>query len=101
MMLCMKAVYPGDGDPDATPGVSRQTRSEPDDTSVSVEVDGESFLLRDDGQGGTDYTWLSGPNSGYGFAEGPHQNMSMNEHRQNIRWFLAEIDFTTGYLRED
>ncbi len=97
----MKAAYPGDGDPEVVPGVCPETDSEADVTSFALEVDGEVFALRPDQFRGTDYTWLSGPNPGYGFSVSPTPNVSPDEHRENIRDFLADIDPTTGYLRED
>ena len=97
----MKAVDPGNGDPEAVPGVCPENESEADVTSFTLEVDGELFALRPDQHGGTDYTWLSGPNSGYGFSLSPTPNISLDEHRKNIREFLADIDPTTGHLRED
>jgi hypothetical protein len=99
----VKAVYPGDNDggPKAVPGVCPETGSGADVTSFTLEVDGEVFELRPDQYGGTDYSWLSGPNPGYGFSLSPTPKMSLDKHRENIRGFLAEIDPTTGYLRED
>jgi predicted ester cyclase len=66
--------------------------------SVTLEVDGELFAVRPDGRGGTGYTWLSGPNEGYGFGESPARDRSPDEHRASIRAFLAQIDPATGYL---
>lgn len=99
----MKAIYPGGGevDPEAVPGVHPATDSEADGTSFMLEVDGEMFALRPDEHGGTDYTWLSGPNTGYGFSLSPTPNMSLDEHRENIRDFLAQIDPVTGYIEDD
>ena len=99
----MQATYPGEdgGDPLAVPGVCDETDSEAGVTSFTLEVDGELFALRTDKQGGTDYTWLSGPNTGYGFSVSPTPNRSLDEHRQSIRAFLAGIDPTTGFLQED
>lgn len=37
---------------------------------VTVDVDGELFAVGPDGRGGTSYTWLNGPNPGYGFSSG-------------------------------
>lgn len=98
---CVKPVYPGDGDPGAVPGVWPETDTEADFTSRTLDVDGEVFALRRAQYGGTDYTWLSGPNSGYGFSLSPTPNISLEEDRDNIREFLADIDPTTGYLSED
>ena len=36
-----------------------------------LDVDGERFDIRQGGDGGTNYDWLSGPNKGYGFASSP------------------------------
>lgn len=100
---CVKALYPGDGDgdPEGVPGVSPEAASAADVASFMLEVDGEVFELRPGHSGATDYAWLSGPNPGYGFSVSPTRNASLDNHRENIRGFLAEIDPTTGYLRED
>jgi hypothetical protein len=97
------ATYPGGNavDPFAVPGVYRGTESEPGVPSFTLEVDGELFAIRPDEQGGTDYTWLSGPNNGYGFGVTPTPNQSLDAHRENIRAFLAQIDPTTGYIEDD
>jgi hypothetical protein len=98
----VKAIYPGDseGHPEAVPGVQPKTESE-DDMSFRLEVRGEVFALRPDQQGGTDYTWLSGPNPGYGFSLSPTPKISLDEHRANIRDFLDMIDPATGYIGDD
>ena len=100
---CVQAIYPDDGahDPDAEPGVAPETEIEADGPSVTLEVDGEAFAMRPDEQGGTAYTWLNGPNPGYGFSLSPTGDLSRDEHRGNIRDFLVDIDPATGYLRED
>lgn len=99
----VKAIYPGDGDgdPEAVPGVVPESESEADAPSFVLDVDGEVFALRLTSQGGTDYTWLSGPNPGYGFSQSPTPNMSLDEHQENIRNFLAQIDPSTGYIEDD
>lgn len=103
----VKAIYPdnGNGDrechPDAVPGLRPETEDEADVTSLPLEVDGEMFTLRPGEFGGTDYTWLSGPNPGYGFSMSPTPNLSLDEHRENIRDFLAMVDPTTGYIEDD
>jgi len=97
------AIYPGDSaaDPFAVPGVWPGTGSEAGVASITLEVDGELFALRPDQQGGTDYTWLSGPNQGYGFSQSPTPDQALEPHRENIRGFLAQIDPTTGYIEDD
>ena len=99
----MDATYPrgNDLDPFAVPGVYRGAESEPGVPSFTLEVDGELFDLRSDEQGGTHYTWLSGPNEGYGFSSSPTPRQSLEGHRENIRTFLAQIDPTTGYIEDD
>lgn len=80
---------------------------DPDSTRPSaVEVDGEEFAVRlvvdpATGYTGTDYTWLSGPNEGYGFGIGGPPSPSLKEHRERIREFLAMVDPTTGYIEDD
>ncbi|WP_146236783.1 MULTISPECIES: hypothetical protein [unclassified Curtobacterium] len=79
-------------------------------------VDGEVFLVSVQGTS-HQVTWLSGPNAGYGYGGtlGGSRGMSAesieavvaatvgdDEHmRRNIHAFLAEIDPTTGFLRDD
>ena len=100
----MKAIYPdnGDGareaDPEAVPGLRPETKGAAD---LTLEVAGEMFALRPNEFGGTDYTWLSGPNPGYGFGVGPTSNLSLDEHRENICDFLAIGDPATGYIEDD
>jgi hypothetical protein len=67
----------------------------------TLEVDGEVFTLTRNEFGGTDYTWLSGPNPGYGFGASPTPDLSVEEHAENIRGFLAQVDPTTGYIEDD
>ncbi|WP_238005589.1 hypothetical protein KZZ52_42615 [Dactylosporangium sp. AC04546] len=99
----MKAIYPdsGDGDPEAVPGVRPETEGAADVRSLTLEVDGELFVLSPNEFGGTDYAWLSGPNPGYGFGVSPTPNLSLDEHMEHIRNFLAQVDPTTGYIEDD
>ncbi|WBQ06785.1 hypothetical protein [Kribbella sp. CA-293567] len=69
---------------------------------VNVEVDGQLFEVRErpDGSGHHDFTWLSGPNPGYGFSSktsdgSPHSQTDLVE---SIRSFLAQVDPATGYI---
>ncbi|MGC5033300.1 hypothetical protein [Micromonospora sp. DT229] len=96
----MKEFYSDDdGDraphPLAEPGLHPRAEGAVDVTSLTLEVDGEIFALRPDEGGGTDYTWLSGPNPGYGFGLSPTADLSLDEHRENIRAFLAMVDPST------
>jgi hypothetical protein len=91
----------GDGDREAVPGLCPEPEGAPDITPLRLEVDGEMFALRPNEFGGTEYTWLSGPNPGYGFGASPTVNWSLAEHVENIRGFLAIVDPTTGYIEDD
>jgi hypothetical protein len=72
------------------------------DGPVRVEVDGEVFevVVRSDGSGHYDFTWMSGPNPGYGFTSKPSGGSAMTpaDLEQSIRSFLTQIDPTTGYI---
>jgi hypothetical protein len=81
---------------DAVPGVAPDPAGSV--PAVTLEVDGELFAVRPDRRGGTRYTWLTGPNAGYGYGESPTPDRSAEEHRRSIRGFLAQIDPATGYL---
>ena len=75
----------------------------------TVEIDGESFAVREDNMGvvsdhggcGFSYDWLTGPNKGYGFGVWGPPPESDDFHVENLRSFLRNIDPTTGYLRDD
>jgi hypothetical protein len=103
----VKAIYPDDGngdwgaDPEAVPGLRPETEGAADVTSLTLEVDGEMFALRPGEFGGTEYTWLSGPNPGYGFGTSATAKLSLDEHREHIRGFLAMVDPITGYIEDD
>ncbi|GAA3240512.1 hypothetical protein ACFO1B_08705 [Dactylosporangium siamense] len=99
----MKAIYPdgGGGDPEAMPGVCPETQGAAGVRSLTLAVDGESFALSPNEFGGTDYAWLSGPNPGYGFGVSPTRSLSLDEHMENIRNFLAQVDPATGYIEDD
>lgn len=68
-----------------------------------LEVDGERFRVRvgplDHHWASTHYDWLSGPVAGYGFSVGGPV-ADDDEHARRIREFLAEIDPSTGHLRD-
>ena len=99
-MLALVARSPGGDceDPSAVPAVYRGTVGTPGPVLFTLEVDGERFAVREFGDGGTAYDWLSGPNKGYGFASSGTANRSAEEHRESIRVFLAMIDPSTGYI---
>ena len=89
----------GDGAP-AVPAVYRGTEGTPGPVLFTLDVDGERFAVRQAawGQGGTAYDWLSGPNEGYGFGSSGTPDRPVEEHREEIRAFLAMIDPDTGYI---
>jgi hypothetical protein len=67
-----------------------------------LQVDGELFsIIQRPGEPGVyDFTWLSGPNPGYGFTMGTSDRgpLSTKTLEEAARGFLAEIDPETGYL---
>ena len=67
----------------------------------TLDVDGERFAIRRAGDGGTAYDWLSGPDEGYGFGSSGTPDRSVEEHREEIRVFLAMIDPQTGYIEDE
>ena len=98
----MDPIYPGGAgaDPSAGPGVA--PADEPGaGAAITLDVDGELFALSPDDHGGTAYTRLTGPNEGYGFGSSPTSGWTTEEHRDNIRSFLAQIDPSTGYLEDN
>jgi hypothetical protein len=70
--------------------------------AIRVEVDGEAFDVvgRWDRPGQYDYTWVSGPNRGYGFSSASSDGspLTMAGHEEAIRDFLAQVDPDTGYI---
>jgi hypothetical protein len=78
---------------------------------MRLSCDGETFELRPEQSGGTHYTWLSGPNPGYGFtvsamihvtglAMSSREKLDIEQHETSIRNFLSMIDPETGYLED-
>ena len=75
---------------------------------MEVEVDGERFSVVERELGTYDFTWLTGPNPGYGFsssgrthAEGigyAVRQLDEAELVDAIREFLAHGDPVTGFL---
>jgi hypothetical protein len=91
----------GGDDVGAVPDVYRKIAGRPGPVLITIDVDGERFAIRQAGDGGINYDWLSGPNKGYGFASSGTPNRSVEEHREHIRVFLAMIDPNTGYIGDD
>lgn len=84
------------GDWAAWPGVNPAHEAQP---ATTLDCDGEVFELRPAEHGGTHYTWLTGPNPGYGFTVSPTPDAD-DEHRIHIRDFLSMIDPATGYIAD-
>ena len=101
-------------EPDEVPDDWRPTAA---DGPIDLVVDGELFQVAIASGGGSRYTWVSGPNPGYGFQSGapsvawrtgnrlppaplPIPLPTVRYHRTCISGFLAEIDPETGYLSE-
>lgn len=74
------------------------------DETIELTVDGERFRVgRRSGEPCTyDYTWLTGPNDGYGFTTSlnAEHTMTDEEHEASIRDFLSGIDPETGHLAD-
>ncbi|MFJ2745677.1 hypothetical protein ACIO3O_39150 [Streptomyces sp. NPDC087440] len=68
----------------------------------TLVVDGETFDIaeRPDELGTYDFTWLSGPNPGYGFTSAvqPARVLSEAELQVLARDFLKQVDPTTGHI---
>jgi hypothetical protein len=90
----------GDAEWAAVPGVSPPSAADDEEAASPLEVDGEVFELLPDGFGGMHYSWISGPNPGYGFSMSPTPEPS-EQHRANLQNFPSMIDPTTGYIGDD
>jgi len=70
--------------------------------SWRMSVDGEEFeVSRPDGKPGTyHFTWLTGPNPGYGFGFSTHPPVPADRERleEAVRDFLAQVDPDTGHI---
>ncbi|MFD5897421.1 MULTISPECIES: hypothetical protein [unclassified Streptomyces] len=68
----------------------------------TLVVDGERFEVteRPEELGTYDFTWLSGPNPGYGFTSAvwPPMALSVPELEEAARDFLKQVDPTTGHI---
>jgi hypothetical protein len=90
-----------DASPRAVPAIYRGHEGRPGPVLFTLTVDGERFAVRRAFHGGVAYDWLSGPNEGYGFGGSGASDAPEEEHRENIRVFLAMIDPATGYIGDD
>ncbi|MFE1644801.1 hypothetical protein ACFM35_04385 [Microbacterium sp. P01] len=66
-----------------------------------IVVDGETFDVHNQ-DGSIQFSWVSGPNAGYGFATRRSDGAppTAEEARAHARSFLSSIDPATGYLAE-
>jgi hypothetical protein len=85
----------------AVPGVCRGPEANPGPVLFTLDVDGEVFTVRQGTGGGFAYEWVSGPNPGYGFGTSGPPSRTADEHRDDIRGFLAMIDPATGFIADD
>lgn len=73
-----------------------------DHTTWTLSVDGERFEVRVSAgrPGAYDFTWLSGPNPGYGFGIQVHGGaaLTLRDLEQEARNFLALVDPGTGHI---
>jgi hypothetical protein len=94
---------PGQDEPrPAQPGVDSGGRGVPVVDSFRLEVDGEVFDVQVDARGGSQYSWVSGPNAGYGFgSSGSGSQRPREQHAERIRSFLSMIDPMTGYISDN
>ncbi|MGC4964092.1 hypothetical protein [Gordonia sp. DT101] len=83
---------------------------------ITLTVDGEVFELKDGEGSQYAYTWLTGPNEGYGYSESvhhasldpdvplpddlPESRLTLKQHIDSIRSFLSMIDPNTGYIED-
>jgi hypothetical protein len=102
-ILAVVDASPGGGsdDPSAALDLYRGTDGGPGPVLFTLDVEGERFAVRQAGDGGTDYDWLGGPNTGYGFSSSARPNRTVEEHREHIRVFLAMVDPNSGYIEDD
>ncbi|HSV38618.1 MAG TPA: hypothetical protein VLI04_07640 [Nocardioidaceae bacterium] len=74
----------------------------PDPPPTRIELDGQLFdvVTHPDAPGRVAFTWVSGPNAGYGFVSQTSDAEPMSAHHQEaaIRSFLAQVDPDTGYV---
>jgi hypothetical protein len=65
-----------------------------------MEVDGEVFEVLAGRTGSDEYTWVSGPNAGYGFSSvtSNREPLCPGDHAESIRDFLSAVDAETGYI---
>lgn len=87
----------------AVPGLHPGGTDDVDEPPLLLDVDGQRFAVRprEYGRKSYQYTWLNGPNDGYGFGSSGPAVQSVEEHVDSIRTFLAQIDPATGYIGDD
>jgi len=86
---------------EAQPGLARDDPDPDAEPAFELEVDGEVFEVVYSHTRGSSYAWLIGPNTGYGFGSSGPRPPSLDDHREAIRVFLAQIDPETGFIGPD
>ena len=77
---------PDDEEPQARPALYTGGREVPVVDSFRLHVEGEIFDVEVDARGGAHYSWVSGPNAGYGFgSSGSSRQATREQHSQSIR----------------
>ena len=85
---------------DAVPGLYVGPDDQPGPLLHTLDVDGQTFEVRRNPRGGTDYEWVSGRNDGYGFGSSAAADLPVEHHVDSIRSFLSMIDPATGYIAD-
>jgi hypothetical protein len=67
---------------------------------VKITVDGELFEVVEGQPGEYSFTWLTGPNPGYGFHSASSDGSAMDSaaFEGAIRGFLSQVDPETGFI---
>lgn len=89
----------GNAGSETVPGLAPDSAVKRGRLLYTLDVDGEVFTVRTH-DGGTDYSWVNGPNKDYGFGTSA-KNMPEEAHRANIRNLLEMIDPATGFIGDD
>jgi hypothetical protein len=70
--------------------------------ALRLRYGSETFAIREDPDhpGCWHYSWVSGPNPGYGFTQARSDGLqpTPTDHRAAVRGFLSSVNPETGYL---
>ncbi len=71
--------------------------------SITVDVDGQLFVVTNEGGGRFQFDWVDSPNPGYGFSMfvvgNEEYELTLEQCRNSIENFLKEVDPNTGYIQ--